>query len=401
MMQDRVQSRYDERAAKNAEAIATRQEQAADEAAIQKILDELAQGGDPASAASRISARTGRQVDPLSLESVRPSPRRRMEKAVGEGIDKATSPEMIDSDETIAGKARTEGLALPAFAYEGMEPTSYAGTPDPFEYTGGISREFGERAGAKRRSLMEKPSKQVTVTHPDLSETTQFVSEYGDPIQTKPDAATMGKGKGAGTVAELDTAGPALAAQAGREASARTRAQLAAELSQLGITGQQQTAALTLADDYAKQSAVFTGTKQAVSNLSALAKRIESARRAGKDSPAAHIGMIFNFMKMQDATSTVRETEQSMAEHAASLPDRARNIFMNVLNGGRLTPEQVTDFLQTATSVYTERAAAQQALERDYTERATTLRVPPKLVIGYVSALEGGPSPVDPLGIRK
>ena len=192
LMQDRLQERYDKRAAENADAIAARQQTMADEAAVQKILDEVAAGGDPSSAATRISARTGRKVDPISLEGVRPEPRRRMAPTAA-SIAGAKTPEDVPTDESIAFDATAQGLALPDFAYEGVEPTTWADRADPFERTGSVSRELGQQAGAKRRSLMAKPSKQVTVQKPDGTEEVQFVSDYGGPVTTKPNAATQGQ----------------------------------------------------------------------------------------------------------------------------------------------------------------------------------------------------------------
>lgn len=409
MMQDRLQSRIDERAAKNAEAIANRQTEAATTADVQKILDELAQGGDPESAAARISIRTGRKIDPQALESLRPSPRRRMEKNVGEDITKANTPEQVPDDATIAGIAKTQGLALPEFAYAGMEPTSQAGTPtdpnyrDPYEYAGGIAREFGDRAAARRKSL-DVPEL-VDFTDPLTNAKGKKAVSRRDPamragVVLGPDAEqqagfdAMAEGAKAKARQDVELAPDAINArvgEAGRKSGAEARAKLQAELNAMGMTAQQQSGALQLADDYTKQSSVFTATKQAVSSISTLAQRIEAARKQGQDSPAAHIGLIFNFMKMQDPGSTVREGEQAMAANAAGVDERIRNLYNSVLKGGRLSPEQVSDFVQTAADVYSQRAQAQKALEGDFAQRAAALHVPAPLVTGFVSALANGP----------
>lgn len=422
VMQDRSQDRIDRRQHDNNLAILGRQADMKNQEATIELLKSVAGGErDPEQAASLIAALTGKEIDPLALESVRPSPRRRMEKAAGEGIEKATKPEEIPTDTTIASLARTEGLALPDAAYAGIEPTSYApdaqGNPtgDPYEYVGGVAREFGERAGARRRSLESTPTETVDVQLPSGEEQKQFVSKYAGPVTTKPDAAQQGTIAGEKKTAELGASGDALAGQvekeqaarnkadnapeavnarvneAVRKASGEARAKLKAELDIAGVTGQQQQAALALADDYTKQSGVFNTTKQAVSSIVTLANRIEAQRKTGADSPAAHIGLIFNFMKMQDPGSTVREGEQAMASNAAGVDERVRNLYNSVVKGGRLSPEQVTDFVNTAASVYKNRAAEQQALESDFTQRATKFGVPPQLVTGYVSALANGP----------
>lgn len=418
MMQDRLQSRIDDRAAKNAEAIAKRQSEAQTTTDVQKIIDEVAQGGDPASAAARISIRTGTPLDPQMLESLRPSPRRRMEKSVGEDITKANTPEQVPDDATIAGIAKTQGLALPDFAYAGIEPSSQAGTPsdpnyrDPFEYSGGIAREFGDRAAARRKSL-DVPELVDFVDPMTGAKGKKAVSRRDPSMQAgmalgptaDEQAAFEAKSEGAKAKARQDVelspeAINARVGEAGRKSSAEARAKLQAELNAMGLTSQQQQAALALADDYTKQSAVFTATKQAVSSISTLAQRIEAARKTGQDSPAAHIGLIFNFMKMQDPGSTVREGEQAMAANAAGVDERIRNLYNSVLKGGRLSPEQVSDFVQTAADVYTQRAQAQKALEGDFAQRAAAMRVPAPLVTGYVSALANGPTPFDKVSAR-
>ena len=227
LMQDRLQERYDRRAAENAKAIAAREEEGAKRRSAIELMGKAATGeADPDGVSQMLAALGIADVDPSQVPQ--PAPRRRMEKLVGEGIDKATSPEMIDTDEAIAGKARTAGVALPEFAYEGMEATS-AETPDPYEHVGSLGREFGERAGAKRRSLMAKPTEKVDVLTADGSQQTQFVSPYAGTVQSKPSAAQQGVIKGTEKISELETSGDALADQVEREAQARQNVELSPE----------------------------------------------------------------------------------------------------------------------------------------------------------------------------
>lgn len=192
-MQDRLQERYDERAANTAAATAERAEQAAIRAKALEALMAVSKGdSDPAQAASLIAAITGKELDPSALEGVRPSPRRRMEGALGEKIGSAASPEMVPDDTTIASIATTEGLGLPSFATEGMLPSS--GDADPYETAGGIAREFGQRAGARRRALMQKPTETVTGTDDSGANFTRKMSPYDllNPFRTSPTAQQQG-----------------------------------------------------------------------------------------------------------------------------------------------------------------------------------------------------------------
>lgn len=391
-LQDRLQDRYDRRQAENQKAMDARAATAADRASAVSLLGKVGTGDtDPIQAAATLSMLLGEPIDPSSLESVRPSPRRRMEKAVGGKIDSAKLPEDVPDDASILSAGRMEGREIPQ---DWLAQDAMTDVLDPFAGFSGEVGELRDRASARRRALENAPTEKITGTDPTTNAPyTQMVSrsQLTKPMTTGPTAKQAGVFEGQKEESKINTAGGAMAAQAGREAGAAARAKLAAELEQGGITGQQQQAALALADDYQKQSSVFTDTKNAVSNIVTLAQRITSQRAAGKDAPAAHIGLIFNFMKMQDPGSTVREGEQAMAANAAGVDERVRNLYNSLIKGGRLSPEQVTDFTTTASDVYRQRAAAQASLEKDFTQRATTMRVPPQLVTGYVSALANPP----------
>lgn len=69
-------------------------------------------------------------------------------------------------------------------------------------------------------------------------------------------------------------------------------------------------------------------------------------------SPAGDLALIFNYMKVLDPGSVVRESEFATAENSAAVPDRIRNIYNKVLSGERLTPEQRRDFVGRAAELY-------------------------------------------------
>lgn len=75
--------------------------------------------------------------------------------------------------------------------------------------------------------------------------------------------------------------------------------------------------------------------------------KVESAYRrieAVDDSAAGDLAMIFNFMKMLDPGSVVRESEFATAQNSAGVPDRIRNTYNRALEGTRLAPDQRVDF---------------------------------------------------------
>ena len=80
--------------------------------------------------------------------------------------------------------------------------------------------------------------------------------------------------------------------------------------------------------------------------VNAAFKRIEKGGRKG--TAASDISLIFNFMKINDPGSTVREGEFATAQNAAGVPERAINLYNSLLKGTRLSPEQRNDFLSSA-----------------------------------------------------
>lgn len=75
-----------------------------------------------------------------------------------------------------------------------------------------------------------------------------------------------------------------------------------------------------------------------------------------KDNPdmvsaADDLAIIFNFMKMLDPGSVVREGEFANAQNSAGVPDRIRNLYNNLMEGTRLNPVQRAEFIETAGGV--------------------------------------------------
>lgn len=85
--------------------------------------------------------------------------------------------------------------------------------------------------------------------------------------------------------------------------------------------------------------------------------RIKAAGR--EPSAAGDLALIFNYMKMLDPGSTVREGEFATAENSASVPSRIMNIYNRIRTGERLGDDQRADFLDRAESLFG--AAVQEA----------------------------------------
>lgn len=73
---------------------------------------------------------------------------------------------------------------------------------------------------------------------------------------------------------------------------------------------------------------------------------------ATNPSAAGDLALIFNFMKVLDPGSTVREGEFATAESSGSVPARTIALYNKVLRGERLAPEQRADFLSRGEALF-------------------------------------------------
>lgn len=90
------------------------------------------------------------------------------------------------------------------------------------------------------------------------------------------------------------------------------------------------------------------------------------------------IAMIFQFMKVLDPNSTVRESEFATAQNAAGVPDRIRNSYNQILHGTRLNPAQRNEMVSTAGRLYEDRSRTYNEQVESFREQAITMGVPPE-----------------------
>lgn len=86
--------------------------------------------------------------------------------------------------------------------------------------------------------------------------------------------------------------------------------------------------------------------------------RIDAVGTVENPTGADDMALIFNFMKVLDPGSTVREGEFATAENTGGVDDRVRNIYNKVLSGERLSPQQRSNFVSSASRLF-ERQEAQ------------------------------------------
>lgn len=112
--------------------------------------------------------------------------------------------------------------------------------------------------------------------------------------------------------------------------------------------------------------------------VSAAFKKLKSA----PESAAGDISLVFNFMKMLDPGSTVREGEYATAQNATGVPIRVVNLYNQIISGERLSAGQRADFISTARSAYeSQQAAADESLSTLF-EQADYDGIPREKILG-------------------
>ena len=118
--------------------------------------------------------------------------------------------------------------------------------------------------------------------------------------------------------------------------------------------------------------------------------RVETA--AKDPSAAGDLALIFNYMKVLDPGSVVRESEFATAAASGSWGDRIQAAGLKIIQGQRLSPDQRQDFLDRSRRLATAQHEQQKRLVDEYTGLAERASVDPKnVVVDYM----GGFKPYD------
>lgn len=112
-----------------------------------------------------------------------------------------------------------------------------------------------------------------------------------------------------------------------------------------------------LRKEYAANAKPYFETRDAFTRIQ------ESAR---VPSPASDISLIFNYMKMLDPGSVVREGEFATAQNAGGVDQRLIALYNRVRSGQRLTPDIREDFLKQATGLYNRAKSQYDRIQRQY-----------------------------------
>ena len=102
---------------------------------------------------------------------------------------------------------------------------------------------------------------------------------------------------------------------------------------------------------------------------------------ASDPSAAGDLALIFNFMKVLDPGSTVREGEFATAASAAGIDQRLRAQYNKVIEGTRLGDTQRSDFVNRAQKLYASQLKQYQSHEDYYRGLAETYNLDPENVV--------------------
>lgn len=141
----------------------------------------------------------------------------------------------------------------------------------------------------------------------------------------------------------------------------------------------------TLRTELVKNAGEFVKVRDAYSRVKAVTK---------EPSAAGDLALIFNFMKMLDPGSTVRETEFANAENAKGVDENVRSVWNKLKTGERLTPEQRQDFMGKAGDLFTSQKAFHDQSRTYYGELAKRRGLNPDNVIKVLDAADEGPTKV-------
>jgi hypothetical protein len=112
-------------------------------------------------------------------------------------------------------------------------------------------------------------------------------------------------------------------------------------------------------------------------------KRIKSSIK--NPSPAGDLALIFNYMKMLDPGSTVRESEFANAAATGSYGERFKAATKRLVKGERLTDEQRADFLASTESLFKEQKDSFGQLKNKYTTISKGYGLDPEKVVSGFS----------------
>jgi hypothetical protein len=98
-------------------------------------------------------------------------------------------------------------------------------------------------------------------------------------------------------------------------------------------------------------------------------------------SPAGDLSLIFNYLKVLDPGSTVREGEYANVKNAGGIPDKIRNMYNRVMSGEALNQNQRNDFVNRANKLFKSAEAQQKKTTEEFSRLGKRNGIDPKVFI--------------------
>jgi len=111
-------------------------------------------------------------------------------------------------------------------------------------------------------------------------------------------------------------------------------------------------------------------------------------------SPLRDQGVIYQWMKLLDPSSTVREGEYASVKNARGVPEKIRNWWNQTLSGEILTPGQRKELREAAAPVWQSHVPASRIKQYTELERSAGLSPGTVVPIEYRAAVESTAQPV-------
>lgn len=123
----------------------------------------------------------------------------------------------------------------------------------------------------------------------------------------------------------------------------------------------------------------FNQATKTFSNINNAFGRIRVS--AEEPSAAGDLSLIFNYMKMLDPESVVRESEFALAAAAGDYGERIQGVVNKVVSGQRLTATQRKDFVGRSRKLYNEAATIHKGRKNEFIRLAKANKLNPENVV--------------------
>lgn len=137
-----------------------------------------------------------------------------------------------------------------------------------------------------------------------------------------------------------------------------------------------------LRNSYTQQSREYNDVRNSFGRISSIYGTPPSA--------AGDLSLIFNYMKMLDPGSVVRESEFANAASAGAYGDRIQAAVLRVMKGQRLNEDMRNDFYSRAQTLYKKTYDIQMNVANQYRGIAQDYGIDPERVVGSIYAEEPG-----------